>query len=962
MRIGVDFRFTQASHTGTGSYAETALRQLASVIHAEEELFAFISQPQSVFGLPDNVTPVLVNMPSDTGSLQERLYLDSAIAKKQLDVFWAPTSIAPLIKTCPVVISIHDLLFEQAPEYYTPGLLQYLRAEIRRSAEEADAVIAISRHTEQELLRYYHTPADKVRVIHQGLREIFWRRPEKHALAKVLKKLDIRSPYVLMLSNHAAHKNSAFGLQAFAQWVRVRADHRFTLVVAGGGMSPSRPTDFAAVAAASGIEDRVKMVGRVDDTDLPALFAGASAFLFPSIYEGWGLPPLEAIALDTPVVASDGGALPEAIGDAGYVLPPDDLAKWVAALEQLLTKGPALRIKQAMKRRRQELLRSPGAAYLEVLRKVARQGNLPAIVRGGSQTGISGCTIVRNAVALGYPLRASVASYAPICEEIVLAWDPTSTDATRELVQQIAAEFPQVRLIESCWDMTNRTGGTEIARQTNIAFAQCRQPWTLYVQADEALHEDAHAELRQMILNPECGGIAFSRHSFLRSLNDEIPEHRVSGLVRLFRTERGQALGDAMQCGVDKEAGAIVASLGRLFNYSRLGCEDAILKRCRNLHAFYHIPEENIKTADECGLGLTTESFSGSHPAPIEKEFRSALTKAPSRHMNRPEDYSTTIPFSGDTATPADKTDSARVSVHIIAREIDELGGLFFRSCLESLRGYADEVVIVDNGCDPHLIEQAGRMQLGCPLNILPLKEERSFSRLRNAALQATDSSMTHVHAIDTDEIYFPESLAALKQFLATSTGERFLCGSFHFMIEPTLVAGLHTKPVIFKHTPTLKWDGLVHESIAETSGRDGIESPGRFLHLGYCRPQWQTMLKWLQYAHLQDGNLEHYKAEYVDGVRLPWFWNKKSPDEILELRRPYLHPYKQSYPASVAPWLEDYARSGKSWREWSAGKTDNTLWAQWLQKFQNAGNWENTLDEMLSLANPGTIWNKGAE
>ena len=149
---------------------------------------------------------------------------------------------------------------------------------------------------------------------------------------------------------------------------------------------------------------------------------------------------------------------------------------------------------------------------------------------------LSGCTVIRNGVTLRYPLEASLQTYLPICDEVVIAYDLTSTDATEQLVKGLAARYRSIRLVPSAWDLENRRGGSEIAVQSNVALEACRMDWTLYVQADEAIHEQDHAAIRQILGRHECLGACFERRSFWATLEQEIAEHRVQGLLRLFRT------------------------------------------------------------------------------------------------------------------------------------------------------------------------------------------------------------------------------------------------------------------------------------------------------------------------------------------------------------------------------------------------------------------------------------------
>ena len=334
MRIGIDLRFTAASQMGTGSYAETMTLALADAVGDEHTLVGFGEADGLVGRLADVIEYVRIEGAAAGRDpvAATRLLWDSAVDRAGLDVYFAPTGLAPLVKTCPVVITIHDLLFEHHPEHFAPELLAYLKREIARSVRAADAIVAVSEFTKREVIETYGVPEEKVTVVHQPLRDAFRERPPDDTVATVLKRLGVETPYLLTLSNHAPHKNTRFALEVFARWLEESGDKDHTFVVAGGGPAPHPPVDPARVAAEVGIADRVQILGRVDDADLPSLYAGAKVFLFPSLYEGWGLPPLEAMAMGTSAIVSDRGALPEAVGDAATVLPVESVDDWACVL------------------------------------------------------------------------------------------------------------------------------------------------------------------------------------------------------------------------------------------------------------------------------------------------------------------------------------------------------------------------------------------------------------------------------------------------------------------------------------------------------------------------------------------------------------------------------------------------------------------------------------------------------
>jgi len=440
-----------------------------------------------------------------------------------------------------------------------------------------------------------------------------------------------------------------------------------------------------------------------------------------------------------------------------------------------------------------------------------------------------------------------------------------------------------VHLVESVWDMDNRQDGTELARQTQFAFDQCRHEWTLYVQADEALHERSHETLKHLAHGDQAG-VTFRRSSFFGTLDSEIPDHRAGGLIRLFRTGQGLSIGDAMHVRVE---GKIIDSDAMLFNYSRLGSGHDIVTRCTNLHRFYHDDHWLAARDSRSELELKTAPYRESHPAPIETAFR-----------------------------PRRKTAAPRISVHIIAQERDRFGADLLGSCLDSLEGYADQVVLVDNGLGPEAEEAVDARRSILPITLVDAREvSNDFAELRNRALAATSSGMTHVHKIDSDEVYMPTGLEQLRELLSDPSIDQVNGALIHFMIEPTLVESVQSKDVVFRREAGLAWKGAVHERIGGTARR-AVNGTASFLHFGYCRPQWQTMLKWLKYSLLQSGSLAHYQMEFLDGVRRPWFRDGRTPDTILEPRPPRLQSYRDSYPPSVRPWLESFAKSRLPWRE----------------------------------------------
>lgn len=211
-------------------------------------------------------------------------------------------------------------------------------------------------------------------------------------------------------------------------------------------------------------------------------------------------------------------------------------------------------------------------------------------------TTLSGCTLVRNAVKLRYPLEASILTYYPLCNEVVISYDPTTPDGTEDFIKDLARRYPKIRPIASPWNMQNHKDGTEITIQSNVAVEQCSSEWILYVQADEAIHEGDHEFLRQVLARRELNGALFARRSFLGTLDREIPDYYARNLLRLFRNGQGCVVGDGMTCGLFQGVRpALPQEQPRMFNYSRMGDKAEVVMRSKCRDNFHHSTEAAIE-------------------------------------------------------------------------------------------------------------------------------------------------------------------------------------------------------------------------------------------------------------------------------------------------------------------------------------------------------------------------------
>jgi glycosyltransferase involved in cell wall biosynthesis len=258
---------------------------------------------------------------------------------------------APPLCPCPTVVTIHDISFEHYPQFFSPRDRLILKTLVPLSARHARRIITVSQHAKREIVARYGIAADKIAVTYEAAGEQFRPIVDPAALQAIRKKLGIPDgPFVLALGNLQPRKNMRMLVEAFAAVVEsggwrvesvrstIIGDQNpppFTLhpslVIAG--KAQWRESEVFQAVRGLGIEDAVIFPGYVDDADLPALYSAATVFVYPSLYEGFGLPPLEAMACGTPVIASNAASLPEVVGDAALTV--DASVASVAATDAL---------------------------------------------------------------------------------------------------------------------------------------------------------------------------------------------------------------------------------------------------------------------------------------------------------------------------------------------------------------------------------------------------------------------------------------------------------------------------------------------------------------------------------------------------------------------------------------------------------------------------------------------------
>ncbi len=252
-------------------------------------------------------------------------------------LFHATEHLLPRFKRIRTVFTLHDLIFRLYPQHHLPRNWIYLQLAMPLFLRRADAVICVSEQTRRDAQRFYGVPDSKLRVIYEGVDPRFRRVTDPAECRRARDRLQLPERYVLAVGTVEPRKNLTTLFQAYRAYLDARAESSAEPppILVAGKQGWLEADSYRAVHTQR-LSGLARFLGFVDDADLPALYSMATVFVMPSVYEGFGLPALEAMACGTPVICSDASSLPEVVGDAGLLVAPTDVAGWAAALAHAL--------------------------------------------------------------------------------------------------------------------------------------------------------------------------------------------------------------------------------------------------------------------------------------------------------------------------------------------------------------------------------------------------------------------------------------------------------------------------------------------------------------------------------------------------------------------------------------------------------------------------------------------------
>ena len=346
MKIGIDVTAALTQGGGIGRYTRELVQAVTAIDAANSYRF-FSAKPPASLPVP-NPLPQAKNVRHCPSPLNERwlyrlwyrlrLPLPVQWVTGRLDLFHSPDFVLPPVNgRIPTLLTVHDLSFIHYPHVFPPRLVQYLNQVVPWSIQRATHILADSKATRHDLLTIWQVPPEKVTVLYSGVHERF-RPVEEEVVTAVRRKYHLHQyPYILSVGTLQPRKNYQMLIRAFAPLARQLPHH---LVISGG--KGWLYQEMLAEVNRQGVSDRVHFIGFVDDADLPALYSAADLFVFPSLYEGFGLPLLEAMGCGTAVLTSNSASLPEVAGTAARQLDPQDQAAWTEQMQALLTDENAL--------------------------------------------------------------------------------------------------------------------------------------------------------------------------------------------------------------------------------------------------------------------------------------------------------------------------------------------------------------------------------------------------------------------------------------------------------------------------------------------------------------------------------------------------------------------------------------------------------------------------------------------
>ncbi|MCY6355524.1 glycosyltransferase family 4 protein [Clostridium sp. ZS2-4] len=336
MKIGIDSRAAKCYRgTGIGTYSYQLINSL-NKIDSHNEYLLFMPESNNL-SIKFNQNFIIKNISQNmNGNFWDEVNIPNILKIKDIDLYHVPQNGIGLPKTkaCPFVITLHDIIPYKMPETVGEQYLKIFTKEIPRIIPMCDGIITVSHYSKQDIVNYFNFPPEKIFVTHLANEDIY--KPlNKHTCKEFIKKTyAIEDDYILYVGGFSPRKNIVGLIDAFSKLISKSKNTKIKLVIAGSkGKSYSK---YKKKAEDLRIENNVIFPGFIPLEHMPILYNASKIFVYPSLYEGFGLPPIEAMACGIPIIASNLTSIPEVVGDAAMLINPYDIEELSNAMYYII--------------------------------------------------------------------------------------------------------------------------------------------------------------------------------------------------------------------------------------------------------------------------------------------------------------------------------------------------------------------------------------------------------------------------------------------------------------------------------------------------------------------------------------------------------------------------------------------------------------------------------------------------
>lgn len=365
MRIGIDARSLQQKGAGVGRYLANLIKHYP-VIDPTSEYVLYFSKETDI-NLPPKFSVKTIKLPAMNFNFTWlNICLPWELSVNKIDLFHCPFYGLPFIQPCPMIVTVHDIIYEIHPEWFSFHQGMSFRLLARWGVRSAKKIIADSEFTKKDIIERYKVDEKKIEVVYLAPDESFKKIADQNLIERARLKYGIRNDYLIHVGAIHARRNIKRLLEAFQKIKEKKFDLQLVLI---GGLNV-KAADFYSLIHTLDLQSEVLHLAYVPEEDLACLYNGAKALIYASLYEGFGLPLVEAMACGIPVIASNVSSIPEIMGDAGILFDPYNVDEISSAME-LVLRDTALRSKLSGK----SLKRASEFSWLNAARQTVKVYN-----------------------------------------------------------------------------------------------------------------------------------------------------------------------------------------------------------------------------------------------------------------------------------------------------------------------------------------------------------------------------------------------------------------------------------------------------------------------------------------------------------------------------------------------------------------------------------------------------------